>query len=704
MKKFSAKNRSARYLVSLALAVSALSATPAQAAVVTFACPSGGGSYLVNNGVLTGTSGECGGDLVLDSSVTTINYVSLSDTSITSLTIPASVQTITNPFYYTSNLVSINVDSASTTFKSVDGVLFNYSGTFLIAYPASKSGSTYTIPSSVTHIGIYAFGSNKYLTSMSIPNGVTHIEGGIFIGSQVLSTVNIGTGLTTLGSQAFAWIETMTAINVDAGNASFASIDGVLYNKNISKLWAYPAAKAGTSYTSPSTVTATDFTVFGAASNLLTVDLSSVTTLMGQEFMDSTSIREVTLGNSLTRIRAQLFQSASGLKKIYLGTGLTTIDDYVFSSNNRLYCIIYSGSNSTIQNFAYPNGVVPVASSSECLANPAITLTNSMISGTVGTEINSYTLSSSGGAVASYSISPDISYIPGLSFSTTTGIISGTPLYSSASRTFTVTATNAADIATQTFTIVIRPIPVPFLNTLSAPKLQVQDGKLLCSAGSYEFGYTLDGEIDSSTSGVAAPSSFTYALLVNGQSQTTSVVKSASSTNSWSIAQAASGSVVSCSVTATVNSLSIGNTSSENTDGYAAAQKALKLSKASATEQYKLALKAHNATFMSTFHKNRALWQKKIDATRANYYTILERLKASPGSGKMIADAATALQVMNAAKAAAQAEYATSRPLANEARDASNAAALSTRDAAIAKANAIYGTFIESIGYGVLIP
>ena len=52
----------------------------------------------------------------------------------------------------------------------------------------------------------------------------------------------------------------------------------------------------------------------------------------------------------------------------------------------------------------------------------------------------------------------------------------------------------------------------------------------------------------------------------------------------------------------------------------------------------------------------------------------------------------------------AHAEYVASRPLAIEARDASNAAALSTRDVAIAKANAIYGTFIESIGYGVLIP
>ena len=594
----------------MVLALSALCATPAQAAVVTFACPSGGGSYLVNNGVLTGTTGTCGGDLVLDSSVTTINYVSFANAQITSLTIPASVQTITNPFYYTSNLVSVTVDSASTTFKSVDGVLLNYSGTFLIAYPSSKPGSTYTIPSSVTHIGIYAFGGSNYLTSLSIPNGVTNMEGGVFIGSQVLGTVNIGTGLTSLGSQAFAWVESLAAINVDAANSSFASIDGVLYSKNISKLWAYPASKAGTSYTSPSTVTATDLTVFGAASNLLTVDLSSVTTLMGQEFMDATSIREVTLGNSLTRIRSQLFQSASGLKKIYLGTGLTTIDGYVFSSNDRLYCIIYSGSNSTIQNYAYPNGVVPVASSSECLANPAIALSNSTISGTVGTEINSYTLSSSGGAVANYTISPDISYIPGLSFSTTTGIISGTPLYSSPSQSFTVTATNAADAATQTFTIVIRPIPVPFLSSRTAPQMHFIDGKYVCSAGTYVFGYTLDGEIDNETTGFATPSSYTYGLVINDQLQTSTLVTSTSATNSWSIAQPISGSILSCSVVATVKSLSIGNRSTENSNGFAVAQSALKNGLLEAKKTHKAADSAIAKIYYKAFADSRTAWMR----------------------------------------------------------------------------------------------
>jgi hypothetical protein len=528
--------------------------------------------------------------------------------------------------------------------------------------------------------------------------------GQIFLESKALTTVNIGSGLTDLGGQAFAWLPTLTSINVDAANTSFASIDGVLYDKNIFTLLSYPAGKAGTSYVAPSTLLEVADTAFGGAINLLTVDLTPVVWISYQLFMDATSVREVIFGDSLDNLPSQSFQSATNLRKVTLGSALTLIEDGAFSGNNRLYCVIYAGSDSTIQNYAYPNGAVPVASASQCLANPAIALSNSTIVGTIGLPLNAYTITSSGGSVATYSISPDISSIPGLSFSSSTGIISGTPLYVTSAQTFTVTATNAADTSTQTFTLSVRPKPIPFLKGMTKPKLHLKDGAYLCSVGTYLFGYTIGGVVDSETTGYVIPAKFIFNLLINGVADPTLTSSTANETNLWNVTKFSSGSLISCSVTVTVNSLSSVDYSTENTDGYAAAQSALKVSKAAATEQYKLALKANNATFMSTIRTNRSKWQKKIDATRANYYTILERLKASPGSGKMIADAATALQVMNAAKAAAQAEYATSRPLANEARDASNAAALSTRDAAIAKANAIYGTFIESIGYGVLIP
>ena len=670
---------------------------------VLFDCPTGGGKYQVFDGELIGTTGTCSGDLVLDSSVNAIKYISLSSSTITSLTIPASVRAITNPFYYTKTLLSITVDSASTSFKSIDGVLFNFSGTSLIAYPASKPGATYTIPSSVTSIGIYAFGSNKFLTSISIPDGVVSTGGGIFHDSQALTTVSIGTGLTNLGEQDFAWITTLTAINVDPANDSFASIDGVLYSKDISVLRAYPANKAGTSYTAPSTVTSTAYTVFGAAANLITVDLSPVIELSGQEFHSSTSIQEVIFGDSLEGLSSQVFQSATALRKVTLGAGLTSIGGYAFWSNARLYCIIYAGNDSTIQNYSYPNGVVPVTSSSNCLANPAITLSTSTISGTVGTPISSYTVASSGGAVATYSISPSISSIPGLSFSTSTGVISGTPLYASSARTFTVTATNAADVATRTFTIVIRPMPVPFFNTVTKPKMNLKDGKYVCSAGTYRFGYTLDGVVDESTSGMVTPAKYTYYLLVNGIADSALTVTTASATNSWSITQPSSGSLISCSVGVTVNSLSIGNLSTENTDGMAAAQTAQKTAINTADATYKAEAKAIPLTFQSRLVSFRAIMREQTDAARTNYYATINRITANGGS-KMVMDANTAVEILNRTKLQIEEQYGVGKRAAYDEKNNALKAAIEAKTVATAKAKATYGTYIESIGHGVLIP
>lgn len=70
----------------------------------------------------------------------------------------------------------------------------------------------------------------------------------------------------------------------------------------------------------------------------------------------------------------------------------------------------------------------------------------------------------------------------------------------------------------------------------------------------------------------------------------------------------------------------------------------------------------------------------------------------------MITETSTALKVMIATQKKSDANYTASKPAVLAAKDAADKAALTARDDAIAKANAAYGTFIESIGYGVLIP
>jgi len=73
----------------------------------------------------------------------------------------------------------------------------------------------------------------------------------------------------------------------------------------------------------------------------------------------------------------------------------------------------------------------------------------------VGTAISTLTPANSGGAASSYSI--DITLPAGLSFDTTTGIISGTPTATSSATTYTITATNIGGSGSTTINLTVKP-------------------------------------------------------------------------------------------------------------------------------------------------------------------------------------------------------------------------------------------------------
>ena len=140
-------------------------------------------TYTTSNNTITitGYTGN-GGDVVIPSTVSGLPVVNLQvgdfsgNKNLTSITIPSSV---TSLVLFTANLVtsfaSINVASDNPVYASLDGVLFDKTFTTLIQYPPAKSGSSYTIPNTVTTIGDFAFMGNINLTSVTIPASVNRI-------------------------------------------------------------------------------------------------------------------------------------------------------------------------------------------------------------------------------------------------------------------------------------------------------------------------------------------------------------------------------------------------------------------------------------------------------------------------------------------------------------------------------------------------
>ncbi len=260
--------------------------------------------------------------------------------------------------------------------------------------------------------------------------------------------------------------------------------------------------------------------------------------------------------------------------------------------------------------------------------------------------------------------------------------------------------------ATPEVTTPVTPVPVRavFVKAQVPPQIRKTADKLICTPGTYNTGFTLDGVIEQGSTSVFTPVSYIYNLLFNQIIQRSLSVTTTKSEASWDLKLAPAGTLVTCSVTATGNSLTVTESSIQNTAATNAALVAQKQSISSAEAEYKAALSANAKNYQKVLVDNRTKWRADIAKNKATYDAELARIKKLSASKSKTALTSAALKTYMATQKKITADYKDSGPAAMKARDLASKTALDTRNAAVAKANSVYGSFIESIGSGVLVP
>jgi len=259
-------------------------------------------------------------NITIPSSVRSIgDYAFTSCDSLTSVIIPSSVTSLSrNAFSSCRKLTSINVDNRNSVYASIDGVLFDKSIRTLISYPKARNQRIYVIPSSVMSIGDLAFDSSS-LTTITIPSSVTSIGDRVFSFCSNLTTITIPSSVTSIGGSVFMGSKNLDSINVDNRNSVYASIDGVLFDKNIRNLIQYPEGKNQGTYVIPSSVTHIGIGAFG----------------------DST-LASITLPSSITSIGFAAFDNCRGLTSITIPSSVTHIEDSAFTRCYNLISVTIS--------------------------------------------------------------------------------------------------------------------------------------------------------------------------------------------------------------------------------------------------------------------------------------------------------------------------------------------------------------------------
>lgn len=258
-----------------------------------------------DSGTLVAYSGA-GGAITIPESVSTIaSGVFASNASITSVTIPSYVTGMGTAVFY--NCTSLGSVSIEGDIGSIPAETF-YNCTSL---------TSVSIGTSISSIGSQAFAECSSLSQFTIPESVGNIGDKAFYDCTSLTGITIPAGVSSIGSNVFTGCSRLASISVASGNGTYASSDGCLYNKAMTRLIRCPEGKSGAKIaTSTATIGAGAFANCKSVTSLTVPD--SVNTIETDAFSGS-SISTILIPASVTSIGSQSSWSPSTISG-YSGT------------------------------------------------------------------------------------------------------------------------------------------------------------------------------------------------------------------------------------------------------------------------------------------------------------------------------------------------------------------------------------------------
>ena len=230
-----------------------------------------------------------------------------------------------DPFFFRrSCLEFISVDEKNPFFAVVDGVLYNKGLTSLLYMPSN-------------------YGFRK------IVNGVRRIEDYAFCDT---TSLEIPSSVEEISINAFERCHRLREINVDISNPFFSSVEGLLYNKNATKLIRFPEDSDIIGLTNE-TIIEIGEKAFGGCKKFESLLCPKLSILGKDAFYGCSSLTKVIIPNTVHEIPEGTFSECKQLKELLIPDSISFIGESAFSGCKSLHEITLPEGVDIIPNYLF---------------------------------------------------------------------------------------------------------------------------------------------------------------------------------------------------------------------------------------------------------------------------------------------------------------------------------------------------------------